>query len=356
METSSKKLKDGTEERRASNAKEMIVPRSQADTFQRTLKSYADACAHSRKDVEALHADITKLSEKTKECCEDTLRDMRELLCDARAVQEGHKEQVEQFKEEIARVEQLSQRAGEYYRDTAEALNRIETKEQFICSFVDVVKQTERLTRRQYTRSVYAGAICKEVTVASLSTLEAVLKAVKHICEMKANVRRHDVPEACESSDSVSGCDIDDILFRTRYLMTDVDNMDRSAEIMDNVSLIDKSLQVATGEVVDMLLDCQDLTEKRRNMERTVRKDMSADRSKYRTAVEFDRAVMEETEQRMKATGTTGSIILSSVVSTLRRSGVATPGTLPENCVENEESEDPEMEIDDDDGCHETDS
>lgn len=58
-------------------------------------------------------------------------------------------------------------------------LERIEIKESFVCSLMDIVKESETMTRKLYTRSVYSGTICREIIVGALNTLEASIRLIQ---------------------------------------------------------------------------------------------------------------------------------------------------------------------------------
>lgn len=97
--------------------------------------------------------------------------------------------------------------------------------------------------------------------------------------------------------------------------------MDRTAELMDKVRLLDTSLRAATGELNDICLDCDNVAEKRIRMEELVRQGMKFDKESHRTVSEFDGLVAKETDRCFKSTGVEGSDVVSAVVSMLRKNG-----------------------------------
>lgn len=88
-------------------------------------------------------------------------------------------EAIKGVKKDRETVERLISNARESCREGRRILGRMGTKESFSCSFVDIVKQAETLTRFQYTRSVYAGTMCTEIAKGFLGALETTLKLME---------------------------------------------------------------------------------------------------------------------------------------------------------------------------------
>lgn len=64
---------------------------------------------------------------------------------------------------------------------------------------------------------------------------------------------------------------VKDLLFKTRYLRRDLQTVERAAQPMEEVSLLDKTLRVFTEVMQGAALDCDDVIDQRRRDEAMVR-------------------------------------------------------------------------------------
>lgn len=76
---------------------------------------------------------------------------------------------------ESAVVRNLSSKISKQTEECRGILSRVERKEGMVCDYVDIVRESNALTRQQYTATIYTSTLCKEITKASLSVLEAAL-------------------------------------------------------------------------------------------------------------------------------------------------------------------------------------
>lgn len=141
----------------------MEVAAGEVDKFLSTLKEYSDKCETNRNAMEqAMKEGQRRLAEHEKACAgyartiESTLKNMEDM----------YKKQcveIKGVKSDREVMEKLVSKASECCREGRRIIGRMDIKENFLCSFVDIVKQSETMTRFQYTRFVYAGTMCKEI-------------------------------------------------------------------------------------------------------------------------------------------------------------------------------------------------
>lgn len=216
-------------------------------------------------------------------------------------------------------------------------MDRMDNKESFVCTFVDIVKESERMCRQLYTRTVYYCTICREVAGSAIKTLEGTMRLLQTILA-NSDMERSGCDDMTDGASGgintnnyKSGTEevLRDLLFKTRCLKSDVDNMDQAAQLMDDVRLLDTSLRVSTGEVQGNCMDCDHVVDSRKRMEALVRRGMQYDETKQRSVSELDQLVLKKTERRLKATAMEGSNVVAGVVSMLKKNGVQNPGTVP---------------------------
>lgn len=94
-------------------------------------------------------------------------------------------EQVEVHKAEVLVIQKLSKEASQQLGDCVQRKVWMERREHFISDYVDVVRESEDLCRRQYTKSIYAATVCKEVAKCALSALEVSLTMLESLRAMK---------------------------------------------------------------------------------------------------------------------------------------------------------------------------
>lgn len=318
----------------------MTVPLSQVQNFLSTLQNYSASCAESRRVVEESGIEVgqtlndaRKVLDEARKVSTDATKSSKKVLTEVKKLKQEMADiaakQRQEFDEVRRLVEQLEERTdnmGKKCGEVRRALERIEAKKTMVCSFEDMIKESERLTRRSYTRSLYAGRVCREIGTAALQTLEATIRIfqavaskIGHRCsdeDDRMDTAKDGVSE--NSGSSTLSALVSAVLFKTRYLRKDVQTVDRAAELMEDVRLLDNSLRVVTGELKRGYLDSNDLNDQRRRTEALGRISMEYDENKHGTRARFDELVTAETERRMEAAWLNGSTLVSAVVSILK--------------------------------------
>lgn len=157
----------------------MIVPSSQMNNFLSTLKQYSDTCASNRKLIDEKVKGCMSRMDKHDAACKEHSARMEENVNKMESMWKKQRDAIAELKVECEKADNMVSKLGEYSREMKRIIGSMEVKESFVCSFVDIVKQAETMTLFQYTRSVYAGTICKEATKCALSALEAALKLLE---------------------------------------------------------------------------------------------------------------------------------------------------------------------------------
>lgn len=207
-------------------------------------------------------------------------------------------------------------------------MERIEGKENFVCSFADVTKESDRLTRWLYTRTLYSGTICREIATAALETLAATIRIAQTIAskvftssgvqEEKMDITTSDAVSANSGKSSVATL-IYNVLLKTRYLKNDVQIVERAAQLMEEIGLLDNSLRVATGELKQGFLYSDDLNAQRQRIESMLSITMGYDAEKHGARARFDDVVTAEVERWLKTGVLEVSSLVSAVVTTFKK-------------------------------------
>lgn len=103
---------------------------------------------------------------------------MQEIQADMGDVQEKQSVDLGTMRREMKIMEVISKMLTEANKINVEikrTMERVENKDSFTFMFVDVVKQSERLSRDLYTPSLYGSTIYCEVPGSSLRTLEGTI-------------------------------------------------------------------------------------------------------------------------------------------------------------------------------------
>lgn len=279
----------------------MKVAGEQVQTFLSTLQGYSVSCAQSRKVVEETLCNVEKVEKDIGKNNKKLLTHVKKIKTDVMNMVSKHETAVNEMKREIATVKERASVVEERYVEVMGALEPIEVKETFVCSLADVTKESERLMRRLYTRSLYAGTICREIASIAFDTLEAVIRIVQaqipllNRLSVDNDSMMDGVSEGLSSNSAQPS--IGDLvkrkLFKTRYLRTDIQTVERSAEMMEDAGLFDSTLSVVTGELNRVCLDADDLTEQRRRMEGMVKRSMPYDAKKHGSHSQYDGIVAE---------------------------------------------------------------
>lgn len=256
---------------------EVTVPTSQVKMFLGTLKGYTNQCVESGASLQQILEDarvMVEFQKKQQEFFEVRVKnenessearkkkmvtDMKNLHEDILSVQEKQVVDMGTLRKELKRLDTVAKVAGNAGANGASiwrTMERVENKEAFVCTFVDIVKQSVEMSRVLYTRTVYASTICREVASSALNALECTMRPLQSINGRVKDTGStyDDMTDGISVNNSNSGTEavLKDILFKTRYLQTDMHkllNMDQAAKLMDDVRLLDTSLRVAAGEI-----------------------------------------------------------------------------------------------------------
>lgn len=173
------------------------------------------------------------------------------------------------------------------------------------------------------------GTAALETPEATIRLVQSVLSKMNRATSGDDNVDGMDIAKdgvSDNSGTSSLGALVSSVLLKTRYLRKDVQTVDRAAELMEEVGLLNNSLRVATGELKRGYIDSDELNDQRRRTECLVRMSMEFDEKTHGTRARFDELFTAETERRLKAAGVDGSTLVSIVVSTLKKHGPLNPG------------------------------
>lgn len=99
----------------------------------------------------------------------------------------------------------------------------------------------------------------------------------------------------------------DEVFFKARYLQSDFQALERSAELMEDVGLLDKTIRLASGEMEETYLDAEDLAERRRYMESMVRMSIPYDENNHSSRAQYNQVILQETAKRLKRGDLNGS-------------------------------------------------
>lgn len=131
-------------------------------------------------------------------------------------------------------------------------------------------------------------------------------------------------------------------MLAVRNLQLDLDDIERTAHVLDEVSLLDDAIKEASSNFTELVAERDRTEHRRKEMERIVRNVMPFDRVTYSTLANYEASVLAEVSKRMQATEPHVSRILTNVVDVLVRTGVSGPGDLPDiitACDEKREAE-----------------
>lgn len=155
-------------------------------------------------------------------------------------------EEVDSVEVENAVVRNLSKKISKENGESRQIISRVERRERMICDYVDIVRESETLTRQQYTRAIYVVTLCKEMTKASLSALEAGVSMLHDVrCEKcRYGPSNDNMADTTEPQSGIDAACID-VLKIVRNLRSDVDEMDLLVKVMKDARFLDETLQVS---------------------------------------------------------------------------------------------------------------
>lgn len=183
--------------------------------------------------------------------------------------------------------------------------------------YMTKARQSEDFTRRHYKRIVYADTLCKEITTASIQTLELNVR-VLHVFaitteKMAGKFDREDEHALSKLLESV--------IFKAKFLRREVDDMDRMVEVLESVGILDQALHLCTSEIPGLCLECEHVSRKRERMETVVSETIIYDETKFSCKRDYEEQVSVETDKRLKEAETKASTVLAYTVACFKRNG-----------------------------------
>lgn len=154
----------------------------------------------------------------------------------------------------------------------------MESREYFICDYADIVRESETLTRQQYTRTIYAATLGKEVLKLSLRAVESVLCIIHNSLPEQASAREG-AGECDKMVDNLqskaSACT--ELFWKVRYLHHDVDDLERVTRTLENVRCLDETLPVSNDEFKGLQTYLCTVSDTRKHVESCVGKAIPYD-------------------------------------------------------------------------------
>lgn len=133
---------------------DMTVPGNQVKNFMDTLKGYSDKCGEARTVVERAVQQGKAVEKEAEKKNSKMLSDMKRIKREIDAVSKQQTEALEAVKKDMEAIQQSVEQVTADKRSVSRCAERMEVKESFVCSFADVCKESERMTRRLYTRTL----------------------------------------------------------------------------------------------------------------------------------------------------------------------------------------------------------
>lgn len=340
-----------------SDAPHMVVPGDQVQKFLRSLREYSESCAQSRKDILASAKSVSNqvlLCEKAATACSESEQCVKRQL-DER-LREVHAEH-DVLTTERESVKKLADKAADDIAECKRIARRVSGHDSLVRTVADAVKLTESAIRKQYTRALYATSVCRQMTMCALKTMESTLGLVKTLRSRASIPPVMDNAEAEKDMIDVDASNssmrhhtntqqleakLDSVVRSVRNLQLDLDDIERTVRVLDDISLLDEAITSAYEDNNAFEQQVEGTVARRMEVERLVRQTMPFDRTTYTTLVNYEAVVMVEVSKRMKASELNGSRILSGVVDSLVRSGVNAAGDVPDiikQCDERKDSQ-----------------
>lgn len=116
-----------------------------------------------------------------------------------------------------------------------------------------MVKKTEEETRQQYTRTIYAATICIQINFTALKTLEGTLNLLHAVHAVSNKGNRKDgtdgtTDEGISDGKYRIGVEISWLVEVVRNLQLDLDHLDRTVQVLEEVSVLNEAVSVTTTE------------------------------------------------------------------------------------------------------------
>lgn len=226
-------------------------------------------------------------------------------------------EQGKSLTKEHSALNRIVEKASDDIDDCNRAVKRASGHERVVRSGVDVVKKTEVQIKQQYRRSIFATSVCRQITMLALKTLESTLRLLQSIhssavtgkVEHAADMADVNLSGGCAPGSSTShgtSADLKEkiitVLESVRNLMLDLDDIDRTVTVLDDVSLLDEAIKAASDDPHVFTSQYEKTVLLRKEVEHNVRASMPFDRVTYSTLVNYEAHVVAEVSKRMKAT------------------------------------------------------
>lgn len=143
--------------------RDMEVPGTQVGNFLSTLRDYSDNCAAARKSVEEALEEGNKRDAEWKKDEKIMVTEMKKAKDEVHKAIQNHGEEMSEVRDSIENFETRIQIFNKHYNEVLRIMERMEVKESFICLYLDISKESERLTCTLFTTTIYAGNICREI-------------------------------------------------------------------------------------------------------------------------------------------------------------------------------------------------
>lgn len=317
---------------------DIVVPGTQVQLFMATLKAYSESCETSRLSVDNKCAEVNDSINDVRAAlngCRDMKEETRSMMDNTKAMKKTMdnqlrrgKEQLETLEVESAVIQKIAKKATAQCRECRESQERVASREAFICDYVGIVRESETLTRQQYTRTIYAATLAKEIVKLSLKAVESAVSLIENRAVTQSVTDRAPGDDMVDNSQAMGSGSIE-ILEKVRFLQNDVNDLERISKLLEDVSFLDETLRVANNEYPGLQTDLSSVNDARKHVLKCVRKVMPYDSEKYRSLAHYEREVVVETDRRLKATNRSGSQLLQGAMQTLRTTNVDSPGELP---------------------------
>lgn len=190
------------------------------------------------REAKELMDNARKVQERREITSNIILAEIKELHSEVLVVQEKQSVYLCTMRKEVKRLDSISTIATETkerIEGVRDMLEFMEVKESFDFTFVDFVKESERMTRQLYTRTFYASTICRQVASSAFTTLEGTMRMLQSLNARSAvsNAVTQDMMDnrieriSTNNGRSGIGAVLEDLLLKTRYLQSDILNMDQ---------------------------------------------------------------------------------------------------------------------------------
>lgn len=124
--------------------------------------------------------------------CDATRKNSDDALAKMERIKKALIEALQDIKKELAAlsnenelVERLLEKAAELRRDTQGMTGSVTMKDNFVCSYTDIISESEVSTVRQYRRTFHSSTLFKQVAKILLEALDSALTLVKRVRVMR---------------------------------------------------------------------------------------------------------------------------------------------------------------------------